>query len=603
MPRAPDDPISSFYLAHLADARLEGHQLSAPCPFCAGRSSRVEQSRLIVTLQPGNPLHGYFRCMARCVPGGFPLHFARLAGLDPAQAPGYDPDREPLAEAVDYPAHNLNQEIDQYALRLADDPLPLFRDAGIAPAVLAELRVGFNGRYVVYPYFQPDGNCHAARCVCPDQPEDQFWHGNQDFAGPAFHLFNGADIDRCENGALCIVEGENNLVALKQLGLPGIAVPSAADLALLPIERLAWLHTIYLIPTHHQSAEAAARLLATRLGHRTRVLRWPREAPRHQSLFRLATEQREAFPRETMALLRRAKPFSPFPSPEKERLGFLDRLRQESGSGHQGLHATLPLFDQALGGLHGLNILGGAPKTGKSCLSIQIATDMARHQVPVLYYDFENGRQKIYQRTCCRLGRLSLEELRAMQGEQPTPARLQTAMAELEALLPWFRLVNDRGLTAELLRRHVDFLRHETGSDSCLVVIDSLHKLPFKDMGERRSGIDAWLRQFEAIRDELGVGFLVISELSRDKDEGYGSRPHLGSFKESGDIEYTADNALALVPEWDPFQTSDPSQRSNSLWLVASREQTPGLVARYRLDYPYWGFREEEADERSFSAS
>jgi replicative DNA helicase len=34
-------------------------------------------------------------------------------------------------------------------------------------------------------------------------------------------------------------------------------------------------------------------------------------------------------------------------------------------------------------------------------------------------------------------------------------------------------------------------------------------------------------------------------------------------------------------------------ERTNSLWLVASREQSPGKIGDYRLDYPYWGFEEK----------
>ena len=143
------------------------------------------------------------------------------------------------------------------------------------------------------------------------------------------------------------------------------------------------------------------------------------------------------------------------------------------------------------------------------------------------------------------------------------------------------------------MRRHIDFLRHETKNHYTLVVIDSLHKLPFKDFSERRTGIDAWLRQLEAIRDELNVSFLVISELSRGKDDKYDLQPHLGSFKGSGDIEYSADNAMVLLPDWDPFDTGPLDQRINSLWLVASREHSPGKVADYRLDYPFWGFEEK----------
>jgi replicative DNA helicase len=129
--------------------------------------------------------------------------------------------------------------------------------------------------------------------------------------------------------------------------------------------------------------------------------------------------------------------------------------------------------------------------------------------------------------------------------------------------------------------------------DHTLVVVDSLHKLPFKNLSERRTGIDEWLRHMEAVRDEQNVSFLVISELSRGDGGHYDQQPDLGSFKESGDIEYSADNAMILVPSSDPLKGGETAGgRVSTLWLVASRENTPGRVAEYALDYPYWGFRE-----------
>ena len=70
----------------------------------------------------------------------------------------------------------------------------------------------------------------------------------------------------------------------------------------------------------------------------------------------------------------------------------------------------------------------------------------------------------------------------------------------------------------------------------------------------------------------------------------------MGLFKDSGDIEYTADNALVFLPEWEAVDVKEDTERFNSMWLVASRENSPGLIARYRLDYPYWGFSEMEGD-------
>ncbi len=165
-------------------------------------------------------------------------------------------------------------------------------------------------------------------------------------------------------------------------------------------------------------------------------------------------------------------------------------------------------------------------------------------------------------------------------------------------MLTFFRVVNDRQVTPEIMRQHIDFIRHETNSIYTVVVIDSLHKLPFKDFSERRTGIDAWLRQLESIRDELRVSFLVVSELSRGVGESYSESPHLGVFKGSGDIEYSADNAMVLFPDWDPLSSVSEQSRKNKLWLVASREHSPGLVAEYEVDYPYWGFVEHKAGDK-----
>jgi replicative DNA helicase len=161
-------------------------------------------------------------------------------------------------------------------------------------------------------------------------------------------------------------------------------------------------------------------------------------------------------------------------------------------------------------------------------------------------------------------------------------------------MLQNFRVVNDRKVTPELMRRHIDFIRHETRSEYTVVVIDSLHKLPFKDLSERRTGIDAWLRQLESIRDELQVSFLVVSELSRGNEKAYSEKPHLGVFKGSGDIEYSADNAMVLFSETAGASEESADDRKVTLWVVASREHNPGAVAVYSLDYPFWGFIEQQ---------
>ncbi len=586
------DTISRFYLQHLPEAKLGNHTLQADCPFCRARNTKAA-CRIQVLLNPESFFHGYFRCTSRCVPGGFPLHFARQAKLPLSQVPGFDPDREYYGHEADYPVKNLNQELSGFGEKLTDEQAAAFLAAGVTPDLLHELRVGFNGRYLVYPYLQPDGNCYSARCIHPDRPEDAFWHGDERFFTDRFRLFNGQEIEYCENGALFLVEEEKNLLPIKQLGFPGIAVPGAVDLEGIAPERLAWIRTIFLWVNNNAESEAHARAFATRVGFKVRLLRWPEETPRNTTIFSLASAQPTGFGAAVASLLKNARAFSPFPSPLAEYQTFKERLLQESGEAYTKLNSGFSLLDRALNGIHGINIIGGTPKAGKSAFCIQMATEMATGNLPVVYYDFENGRQKIYQRTLCRLSRLSLDQIKTGRLAEEERGRLQRAQQRLKKMLHWLRVVNDRKLSPETMRRHIDFLRHETHSEYTVVVIDSLHKLPFKDISQKRSGIDGWLRQLEAIRDEMAVSFVVISELERSAEGQFDRQPQLGSFKGSGDIGYSADNAMVLTPLWDPFDNADPNNRINELWLVASREQSPGRVASYRLDYPYWGFIEE----------
>jgi replicative DNA helicase len=338
----------------------------------------------------------------------------------------------------------------------------------------------------------------------------------------------------------------------------------------------------------------AARAFAEQVGFKVRLLQWPSHFKRGFNLAQLSEENPENFTAEVTRMVSGSRAFSPFRSPNHEYDLFLGNIERQHSESYQALNTGMTRYDEAVGGIYGINIFGGPPKAGKSCLGIQLGTEIARKKMPVLYYDFENGTQKIYQRTLSRLSRLAVDRIVSEQLADEEQTRLEKARHELQEMLQFFRVVNDRQINPVLMRRHIDFLRHETRRDDVIVVIDSLHKLPFKDFSERRTGINAWLRELESIRDELQVGFLVISELTRQESGRYDGVPHMGLFKDSSDIEYTADNAMIFLPEWEPIDIKKETERFNSLWLVASRENSPGLIARYRLDFPYWGFSETE---------
>jgi replicative DNA helicase len=392
---------------------------------------------------------------------------------------------------------------------------------------------------------------------------------------------------------LFIADSEHSLLCLKELGYPAIAVPSIEALEAMDPARFAYIRHVFIILSNTPEAQSAGRGLATRLGFKVRILTWSADKKRDYDLQQLYADTGDGFTAAVDTMIRTSKSFSPFSSPEREYREFMGVVEHNVGRDTLGVPTGFEKMDAAMNGIRGINIMGGQPKAGKSCFFMQVSTEAARRGMPVIYYDFENGREKIYMRTLCRLSRLSEEQLRSSDLPADAAQRLSSTRDELKKLLSCFRVVTDRTLSPEVMRRQIEFIKHETRQDTCLVVIDSLHKLPFKNLSERRTGIDEWLRVMESIRDGHNVAFLVISELSRAGEGGYNKVPDLGSFKESGDIEYSADNAIILQPNWDPLDPLTTEVRQSSLWLVASRENSPGKIADYSLDFPYWGFKEE----------
>jgi len=274
----PFEKIKAFYTAYLPDAVMKGHQLVAPCPFCKAQEIK-KQGTLSVHLNPDSYFRGYFRCQQCCVPGGFHFHFAQQMGIESSKVPGFDPEDEGYVVNASYPSKNLQDEIVQFTSLLGQDQLEYFAEFGVSPAVIKEMKVGFNGRYIIYPYFQDSGYAYAAHCIMPEYENDDFWHGNEDFAKGEFKVFNAQEIHRCKGGALFIIDGELNLIILKELGYPAIAVPMVDDLTDLVPERLADINHIFLMVTNAPEARMAARNLAVRLGFKARILTWLKPGP------------------------------------------------------------------------------------------------------------------------------------------------------------------------------------------------------------------------------------------------------------------------------------------------------------------------------------
>lgn len=206
--------------------------------------------------------------------------------------------------------------------------------------------------------------------------------------------------------------------------------------------------------------------------------------------------------------------------------GDLDRFYDFCEKRITGIETGIPLLDKTLLGLRGITCFQGATKTNKSTFVTQIAKHYSMNHGPVIFYDRENGVNRIIMRLLCQMGYYS--EVDVIKN----PRNIK----ELSVIqkLPFFviRETKEDDLK-ELFKRCLDHYKKPI-----LLVIDSLQKLnPVGQNKERRDSIDRWLWVLDDLKVtyEQDIKIIFTSEVNIN-----------GEAKESSQIGYTTETTLML---------------------------------------------------------
>jgi replicative DNA helicase len=240
---------------------------------------------------------------------------------------------------------------------------------------------------------------------------------------------------------------------------------------------------------------------------------------------------------------RKATPTAKFVTGEAVFAGWRDNVL--TGTGPVVFPHTLPVPEISPGHV---TLIGGAPGAGKTALVMACVVEALRHTdtLKALVANVEMSPAALLDRQLARLSGIEAEVIRHRRFTAEHTDRLDAGLATVESFVerlaflePPFDLAN----VAHAADAH--------GAD--VVVLDYLQRImPPGDVADprlRANAVMGMLRQFAG----QGCAVLALSAVGRSRDNAGRSTyaagsMSLASFRDSGELEYGADDAFLLAP-------------------------------------------------------
>jgi replicative DNA helicase len=258
--------------------------------------------------------------------------------------------------------------------------------------------------------------------------------------------------------------------------------------------------------------------------------------------------------------------------------GLLDELEAlMSGGKKLGLQTGIKDFDQVTGGLRGgqLTIVAGRPAMGKSALMLNMADNMARRGVPVVYFSLEMPANELAARVVLSRAETNTEIIRNGFLTASIKHRIMDAATQF-ASEPLY--VDDRGgLTLLDIRGRARLAVRRWGV-KCIFV-DYLQLVSHSGAQSRENEVGFVSRGLKAMSMELGVPVVAAAQVNRQAENRSDNRPKLSDLRESGSIEQDAD-IVCLVhrPCYYAVADQEPDPQDAELIVAKHRAGRTGTL-------------------------
>lgn len=219
-------------------------------------------------------------------------------------------------------------------------------------------------------------------------------------------------------------------------------------------------------------------------------------------------------------------------------------------------------------------ILAARPSMGKTALALNIATNVARIETPVLFISLEMGSQEVAERLLSAEAQVYYHDLRAGNLSREDRRKLVEASSDIASMPLWIDDTPSRSVSeiAALARRQ----KRQKGLG--LLVIDYLQfVVPDNYREPREQQVAGISRRIKSLARELSIPVLLLCQLNRQAET---EEPKLSHLRESGSIEQDADVVMFIHRD---KQGQSPSQDNIGKLLV--KKQRNGECGRVTLTW------------------
>lgn len=249
----------------------------------------------------------------------------------------------------------------------------------------------------------------------------------------------------------------------------------------------------------------------------------------------------------------------------------LERLYNEK-EGITGVPSGFADLDLRTAGFHKseLIILAARPAMGKTAFALNIATNAAKANTPVLLFSLEMSKEQLVNRILCSEAMIDSNKLKTGKMEENDWVKIVDALGPLSEAEMY--IDDTAGISITEIRAKARKLKLEKNIG--LIIIDYLQLIQgsgSRKNGSREQEISEISRSLKILAKELNVPVIALSQLSRASEQRSDHRPMLSDLRESGSIEQDADIVMFLYRD-DYY--NDESENKNIAEVIIAKNRS-----------------------------